>query len=149
MIYSSGHFVNGSFLQVHRTSHNRHSTFDSFGCRQFFHSSIDRPYSRGINTVGAVCDRATPRSEQFRDSRLPWRDEVDGLPVVAPVDAEVLSVEGEYLTTLVQLGHDNDRRVGQVHSLVARHQKYATSVRTASHVRMGGRICFIKPAAQP
>src|SRR5439155_21119628 len=32
-------------LQVHRTSHNRHSTFDSFGCRRFFHSSYDRPYS--------------------------------------------------------------------------------------------------------
>src|SRR6266516_6322899 len=33
-------------LQVHRTSHNRHSIFDSFGCRQFFHSSTERPYSR-------------------------------------------------------------------------------------------------------
>src|SRR5436309_15763714 len=30
-------------LQVHRTSHNRHSTFDSFGCRRFFHSSYERP----------------------------------------------------------------------------------------------------------
>src|SRR5436309_6558896 len=38
-------------LQVHRTSHNRHSTFDSFGCRQFLHSSIDRPYSSDRSLV--------------------------------------------------------------------------------------------------
>src|SRR5213083_2147074 len=37
--------------QVHRTSHNRNSTFDSFGCRQFFHSSIDRPYSSDRSLV--------------------------------------------------------------------------------------------------
>src|SRR6266571_7146841 len=37
-------------LQVHRTSHNRHSTFDSFGCRQFFHSTIDRRYSSRTST---------------------------------------------------------------------------------------------------
>src|SRR5881296_1917211 len=37
-------------LQVHRTSHNRHSTFDSFGCRQFFHSTIDRRYSVRTST---------------------------------------------------------------------------------------------------
>src|SRR5437773_7413385 len=36
-------------LQVHRTSHNRHSTFDSFGCRRFFHSSYDRRYSSTIS----------------------------------------------------------------------------------------------------
>src|SRR5437773_12086148 len=30
-------------LHVHRTSHNRHSTFDSFVCRRFFHSSYERP----------------------------------------------------------------------------------------------------------
>ena len=29
-------------LQVHRISHNRHSTFDSFAFRQFFHSSYGR-----------------------------------------------------------------------------------------------------------
>src|SRR6266516_7917010 len=57
MIYSSGHFVNGSFLQVHRTSHNRHSTFDSFGCRQFFHSSIDRPYETVASTRVQVLPR--------------------------------------------------------------------------------------------
>ena len=34
-------------------------------------------------------------------SRLPRCDEVDSLPVVAPIDAEVLSVDGEYLTTPV------------------------------------------------
>src|SRR5436309_12124820 len=34
-------------LQVHRTSHNRHSTFDSFGCRQFFHRS-NRPPLQSI-----------------------------------------------------------------------------------------------------
>src|SRR6266516_2421104 len=32
-------------LQVHRTSHNRHSTFDSFGCRQFFTVSMSARFS--------------------------------------------------------------------------------------------------------
>src|SRR5213594_3621734 len=32
------------------TSHNRHSTSDSFGCRQFFHSTIDCRYSSRTST---------------------------------------------------------------------------------------------------
>src|SRR6266702_4749161 len=47
-------------LQVHRTSHNRHSTFDSLGCRQFFHSSIDLPY------CSAACAYANGPADQLQ-----------------------------------------------------------------------------------
>src|SRR5437899_3799106 len=44
-IWSSGHFVSGSFYNFieHRTTDIRHLT--SLGLSAFFHSSIDRPYS--------------------------------------------------------------------------------------------------------
>lgn len=54
----------------------------------------------------------------------PWlprrrRDEIDGLAVVAAVDAEVLPVHGEDLAAGVLLGHDDDGGIGQIHRLEA------------------------------
>src|SRR5436190_2279517 len=68
-IFNGNNLVIRSFrqlvvLQVHRTSHNRHSTFDSFGFRQFFHSSYDRRRSYKLRD----CRRSAKRK---RDSAQP------------------------------------------------------------------------------
>src|SRR5438876_10984065 len=54
-------------LQVHRTSHNRHSTFDSFGCRQFLHSFIAPFKINGPPTI----DRNMPVDGALSLSAIP------------------------------------------------------------------------------
>ena len=50
-------------------------------------------------------------------------DEVDGLSIVPAIDREISPVPGEHLTATVQLGHRDDRRVGQIHAFVASHER--------------------------
>ena len=50
-------------------------------------------------------------------------DEVDGLSIVPAIDHEISPVDGEHLTATVQLGHRDDRRVGQIHAFVASHER--------------------------
>src|SRR5207249_7580965 len=65
-------------LQVHRTSHNRHSTFDSFGCRQFLHSFAARQSRNQKGThrrdaeafyVDASADCSRPNTTRLMPSR--------------------------------------------------------------------------------
>jgi len=53
-------------------------------------------------------------------------DEVDHLAVVAPVDAEVLAIDGEDLAARLTLGQNDNRGVGEIHLVVARHERAET-----------------------
>jgi len=50
-------------------------------------------------------------------------DEIDHLAIVPSIHAEVSAIDGQHLGSGMQLGHDDDRRVGQIHLLVSRHQR--------------------------
>src|SRR5438132_9906074 len=73
--------------------------------------------------------RALQTKGRPRDVRLPVasplrrRDEVDDLALVPSIDAEILAIHREYLAAGMQLTHHDDRTVGQVHSIVTRHQR--------------------------
>jgi len=54
--------------------------------------------------------------------RFRGSDEIDHLPVVSSIDAEVRTVDSHYLGTRVPLAQDHNRCVSQIHLFVARHE---------------------------
>jgi len=87
--------------------------------RKYFSTSCERDFLREAKTRRRLRNKRI--NGIFGASTL-WRSyEIDYLTVVAPVDAEVRTVNREYPRNRVQLTHHDDRRVGQIHSLVACH----------------------------
>ena len=70
------------------------------------------------------CNRAMPAVAASGSVVLRFRGghEINHLPVVSSIDAEVGAVDSEYLGAWVPLAHYDNRCVGQIHLLVACHK---------------------------
>jgi hypothetical protein len=75
------------------------------------------PILRGVMPTSTMLDSFWRGQLRFRRS-----DKINHLPVVPSIDAEVLTVDGEHLGARVPLAHNDNRRVGQIHLVIARHK---------------------------